>query len=358
MLVIVAAPTGQQLSIEAKGSDSVESFRFKVQEKFEPAHPALQSLFFEGQKLQDGSRLSDYNIKMESLLTLGLRPEAQELVVCVGGVECTTTLETLTSNPGTAICSMFENVRQGGAPCYPPAGDAGDTGPDGVMEGIPCPPTGPLPRHPNGAYVIDRDGTVFKYILNNLRGMPATEVALSAAKSSADLWLLAAEARYYGLDELAAACTAGAGHPKGICSLFTLAAVCGVRTADIVSLAKPMLTELLEQQGVNLALAIRIQVEIERERARLKAEEEAERIRIAALAEEERALETLRTGLARMDVNLSEAGLRTLVAGGLALQAVCALDVAAALEHGLSQDDASQVGPLGPVAFISKNALI
>ena len=252
---------------------------------------------------------------------------------------------------------MFADVRQGGCPSYPAPG-GGAPGPDGVQEGVPRQPAGPLPRRPDGAYFIDRNGASFHYVLEYLRGGLAAEVALSAATSSADMWQLVSEARYYGLDELAAEC-AKAAPPAPVSSFRTLVAACGVSGADILALTQEQLTTLLEQLGVNLVMAVRVRAAVERERERVRAEEaaeqariaalaEEERARIAALAEEERAFETLRSGLRRMEAELSEAGLRTLVAMGFALPQACALDEVGARELGLSAEDARLLDALGP----------
>ena len=241
---------------------------------------------------------------------------------------------------------MFADVRQGGCPSYPAPG-GGAPGPDGVQEGVPRQPAGPLPRRPDGAYFIDRNGASFHYVLEYLRGGLAAEVALSAATSSADMWQLVSEARYYGLDELAAEC-AKAAPPAPVSSFRTLVAACGVSGADILALTQEQLTTLLEQLGVNLVMAVRVRAAVERERERVRAEEAAEQARIAALAEEERAFETLRSGLRRMEAELSEAGLRTLVAMGFALPQACALDEVGARELGLSAEDARLVDALGP----------
>eukprot|EP01046_Picozoa_sp_COSAG06_P118159 COSAG06_NODE_65299_length_257_cov_0.683544_1_plen_85_part_11 len=57
---------------------------------------------------------------------------------------------------------MFADVRQGGCPSYPAPG-GGAPGPDDVQEGVPRQPAGPLPRRPDGAYFIDRNGASFRY---------------------------------------------------------------------------------------------------------------------------------------------------------------------------------------------------
>ena len=106
-------------------------------------------------------------------------------------------------------------------------------------------------------------------------------------------------------------------------------------------------TELLQQQGVNVLLAKQIRREVAAERERIRLEAEAEAVRIAALAEAERVLETLRVGLRRLGAELSDGGLRALIGAGRAeLRAVCELDAAAAGRLGLSAEESRLVGAL------------
>ena len=56
----------------------------------------------------------------------------------------------------------------------------------------------------NGAYVIDRDGPTFRYVLAYLRAAGDKPMALPA--DTCDLLMLANESDYYMLDELSAIC--------------------------------------------------------------------------------------------------------------------------------------------------------
>lgn len=242
---------------------------------------------------------------------------------------------------------MFKDVPDGGVPCYP---TGGPPGPDGVvLEGVPLSrqAAGPLPTRPDGSFFVDRNGPCFQYVLDFLRGGLATDVALSAASSSADMWQLTAEARFYGLDDLAEACAAAA-PPAPVTDFQTLVAACGVRGADILALSQADLTEQLKELGVKLAMAVRVRSAVEQERERVRLEDQAERARIAALAEQERAFETLRVALRQIEADVSDAGVRTLAALGFALPQVCELDAARARELGLSAEDARRLDALHP----------
>jgi hypothetical protein len=135
-------------------------------------------------------------------------------------------------------------------------------------------------------------------------------------------------------------------------------AACRVLKSDILALSEAQLSELLTQQDVNVALAVRIRKEMDQERERARKEQEAETARIAALAEEERAVEMLRSEIRQMEADLSEDGVRALAARGLALRQVCELDAAAAREIGLSAEDARIVDALLPVALARGELLV
>lgn len=345
MQLFVQLPNGRKIDVEAEGEDRVETLRHQILLRDDSAHPALQRLVFEERELEDGRTLAEYGLCKHSELQLALRPAPSALLLNVGGHRHTTTLQTLLARQGSPLHSMFADVPQGGVPCFP---TGGAPGPDGVMEAVLPGRGGPLPRLADGAYLIDRHGPSFEYILSLLRGgASAEEVALSAL-SSGDVWQLAVEARYFGLEDLASACRAVA-PPGPVSSLPTLAAACGpgITVAAVVALSDAEVTALLEQQKINLVMAKRLRYEVAAERVRIKAEEEAERARVAALAEAERAFETLRSGLVRAGAaDLSEASVRLLIAAGLDLRGACALDAAGARRLGLSAEEARQIGAI------------
>ena len=95
MQIFVKLPNNATLTVDVEGTDSVESLREKVHAQHQAAHPALQTLVFNGQRLEDGRTLADYGLALESELRLGVRPAAQTVELCVGGEGYITTLETL-----------------------------------------------------------------------------------------------------------------------------------------------------------------------------------------------------------------------------------------------------------------------
>jgi hypothetical protein len=99
--------------------------------------------------------------------------DAAPILLDVGGTRYTTLLGTLVSHPNCMLARMFEAVVH-----------QGSIG---------------LPQHPDGAYVIDRDGPSFRFVLNYLRdgGCPVLP------SSDVELAQLLAEAKYYMLEDLA-----------------------------------------------------------------------------------------------------------------------------------------------------------
>lgn len=98
--------------------------------------------------------------------------DAAPVLLDIGGTRYTTLLGTLLKHPESMLARMFEAVTQGSIG---------------------------LPQHPDGAYIIDRDGPSFRYILNYLRdgGCPVLP------SSDVELAQLLAEAKYYMLENLA-----------------------------------------------------------------------------------------------------------------------------------------------------------
>ena len=325
MQVFVTLPNGRKLTIEVEGSDSVEQLRAKIFAEHEAAHPSLQRRLVLGADttLEDGHRLEEYGVRMEAELKLALRMPSRAIELNVGGVRYTTVLDTLLARPDSRLHAMFLAMGQGHPPCFPPDAPAAR---DGIPEGVPgAAPgaAGPLPQDPSGAYLIDRDGPSFRFILNHLRGGgPPT-----LPQEQAELAQLAIEARYFGLAELAGECE---------CPLSAFASSCGVGffADDIMALSPDALARLFEQRQVNVLQATRLKTQIEAERARIAAAAEAERVR----AEEERARvaaeQRLRAGLAPLE--LSEAAFIMLIAAGLTAREALELDEAGARRLGAS----------------------
>ena len=71
MQIFVVLPTGNIITLDVEPSDSIDSVEAKIQDK--TGYPTgLQQLTFDGQSLELGQRLSDYNIQKQNTLTLAL----------------------------------------------------------------------------------------------------------------------------------------------------------------------------------------------------------------------------------------------------------------------------------------------
>ena len=163
MQIFVTIPNGRQLDLDVQGADSLESLRKAIHAKFDPAHPHLCTLAMDGRRLAEGT-LADNGVMLEATIICAIQAEELLVILNVGGKRHFTILRTLLSRPGSRIHSMFEDMAQGGVPCFPtPA-----TGRGGVSEGVPHAPAGPLPQDRDGAYFIPRNGLAFEYVINYL----------------------------------------------------------------------------------------------------------------------------------------------------------------------------------------------
>ena len=327
---------GDAGTVDLGGGDDLAAVREKVARECR-VHPSLQQLVFGGRLLreEDNKTVAEYGIALEADLRLGFLPAPTVVRLNVGGTPYKTLLATLVHKiPASVLAKMFDGV-----------GQHHRQGPDGLAEGAPGGDgadgdmsTVLLPKDPDAQHTwfIDRHGPSFEFILNYLRHDEATAGDFfPLPRDDAQREQLAAEAKYFGLPELAAACE---------CPLRGMALGCGgvgVTVEDILSLSEAERAK--EYQRSDLAEVHRKRVEA----AVLKRAVEAARVREAAEAEAARVRKAkedvarLREGLRRLE--LSEAALVALAAAGLAVRDALALDAAAATALGLSEEDARKV---------------
>ena len=72
MQVSVITLTGANITIEVESSDTIEALKLRIQEK-EGTPIEQQRLIFEGEQLEDGRILADYNIQQDNTIKLLLK---------------------------------------------------------------------------------------------------------------------------------------------------------------------------------------------------------------------------------------------------------------------------------------------
>lgn len=155
MQVFVKLVNGQVKTIDVEAADTISLVKEKIAAETS-VHPALQRVFHNGEELEDDRTAEHYGVAKEAELALAERPKPCPILLSVGGARFTTLLSTLTSHQGSLLAAMFDGVAHGD---------------DGSAEGVPGVGLSGIyvPRGPDGRYFIDRDGSLFRYVLNYLR---------------------------------------------------------------------------------------------------------------------------------------------------------------------------------------------